>query len=99
MTISAGARFGNYEILGPLGAGGMSACGRGERPASAKGSGGSAGDSAKAEAKRVEPQRVGTFSRRNARMREAASVGGGGPNAMVGPRAHLRKEFSRCEKD
>ena len=33
MPFDAGMRLGPYEIVAPLGAGGMSACGRGERAA------------------------------------------------------------------
>ncbi|MGB2712806.1 MAG: hypothetical protein WBC51_01410 [Vicinamibacterales bacterium] len=59
MALTSGTRIGAYEIVSAVGAGGMSACGRAERPASAQGYGGSAGASAKAEAQRVEAQRVG----------------------------------------
>jgi hypothetical protein len=31
MSLAPGVRLGSYEIVAPLGVGGMSACGRGER--------------------------------------------------------------------
>jgi hypothetical protein len=31
MPLTPGTRLGPYEVIAPLGAGGMSACGRGER--------------------------------------------------------------------
>ena len=70
MPLTAGTHLGPYEIIAALGAGGMSACGRGER------------------AERVEPLHAGALSRRGARMREAASAGGGAPVRLknVGPR-------------
>ena len=35
MPLTAGTRLGSYEIVAPIGAGGMSACGRGAEPVEA----------------------------------------------------------------